>query len=115
LRQSGTLKRDALYWHYPHLGNQGGEPGGIVRRGDFKLIHFYEDDRCELYNLREDIGEQHDLAAQMPEKVAELRALHQRWLKEVDATLCPVNPDFDPQKPRPGGTYIPRRPAVETP
>ena len=52
-----------LYWHYPHYGNQGGEPSAIIRSGDWKLIHYYEDGRDELYNLADDIGEQTDLAA----------------------------------------------------
>lgn len=50
----GELAERSLFWHYPHYGNQGGEPSGIVRHGDFKLIRYYEDGREELYNLRDD-------------------------------------------------------------
>jgi arylsulfatase A len=94
LRQTGGLKREAIYWHYPHFSNQGGMPGGAVRQGDYKLIHFYDDDRVELYNVREDIGEKNDLAAKMPQKTAELRKLLDDWLREVDATMCPPNPQW---------------------
>ncbi len=52
LRGSGMLRRDALFWHYPHYSNQGGKPGGAIREGDFKLIEWYEDGRVELYDLR---------------------------------------------------------------
>src|SRR5262249_18523787 len=45
LKDNAGLKRDALYWHYPHYSNQGGRPGGAVRAGDWKLIEFYENDR----------------------------------------------------------------------
>jgi arylsulfatase A len=94
LRQAGGLQRKAIYWHYPHFSNQGGMPGGAVRQGDYKLIHFYDDDRIELYNVREDIGEKNDLAAEMPDKAAELRKLLDDWLRRVDATMCPPNPQW---------------------
>jgi arylsulfatase A-like enzyme len=92
LRETGGLKRDAIYWHYPHFSNQGGMPGGAVRQGDHKLIRFYDDERVELYNVREDIGEKNDLAGKMPGKAAELRRLLDDWLRQVDATMCPPNP-----------------------
>ena len=50
-------KRD-LFWHYPHYGNQGGEPSSIIRSSQWKLIHYYEDGRNELYKISDDIGEQ---------------------------------------------------------
>src|SRR5205823_4668383 len=69
--QSGGLRRDALYWHFPHYLEPGPNvpgpwrttPAGAIRSGDWKLIEFFEDDRLELYNLREDIGESRNLAA----------------------------------------------------
>ncbi len=53
-----------LFWHYPHYGNQGGAPGAAIRRGDWKLIEWFEDGRVELFNLAQDLGEKNDLAAQ---------------------------------------------------
>ncbi len=102
LRRSGGLKRDALFWHYPHyqLYQLGGTtPYGAVRAGDFKLIEFYDDMRVELYNLREDIGEQHNLAEQLPRKTAELRERLRAWRKEVGAQMPSPNPDYNPAKP----------------
>ena len=61
------VDREAIFWHYPHYGNQGGTPGSSIRAGDYKLIHFFEDDRLELYNLQEDISEEHNLADEQPE------------------------------------------------
>jgi arylsulfatase A-like enzyme len=84
-----------LYWHYPHYGNQGGEPSSIVMRGNWKLIHYYEDGRDELYNLSADIGEQTDVAAEHPERASELKAALKRWLASVDARLPTANPNFD--------------------
>ena len=54
------LSKRSLFWHFPHYPRM--TPGSAVRNGDWKLIHYYEDDRRELYNLRNDPGEQHNLA-----------------------------------------------------
>jgi arylsulfatase A-like enzyme len=86
-----------LFWHYPHYGNQGGEPSAIVRDGDWKLIHYFEDGRHELYNLAEDIGEQNDLADQEPERSEQLLAKLMHHLDEVDARYPVRNEQFDEQ------------------
>jgi len=99
LKQAGGLKREAIFWHYPHYSNQGGLPAGAVRQGDFKLIEFYEDNHVELYNLRDDIGEQRNLAGQMPDKAAALRDRLHEWLKAVGAQMPERNPNYDPSKP----------------
>ncbi len=92
----GALDRDAIFWHYPHYGNQGGTPGASVRLGDWKLIEFFEDNSLELYNLKDDIGEQDNLAEAMPEKVQELHQRLKDWQAEVEALMPQSNPDFVP-------------------
>lgn len=87
-----------LFWHYPHYGNQGGEPSAIIHRGDWKLIHYYEDGRNELYNLADDPGEQHDVASEAPERVTSLGTELQAWLAEIDAERPSTNPNFDAAK-----------------
>ena len=102
LRQDGEFKRDALFWHYPHYQHYqlgGTTPYGAVRAGDYKLIEFFDDMRVELYNVREDIGEQRNLAAQMPEKADELRTRLHAWRKEVGAQMPSRNLNYDPSKP----------------
>jgi len=89
-----TLDREAIYWHYPHYGNQGGSPGGAVRCGDWKLIEFYEDDHVELYHLKEDLSERNNLAGAMPDKAAELRRMLHAWRRSVDAKMPRPNPDW---------------------
>jgi len=81
------LKREAIYWHYPHYHGSGNKPSGAIRAGDYKLIEWYEDNSVELYNLKDDLGEKNDLAASMPEKAAELRRLLHRWLRQTKATV----------------------------
>ena len=95
LLKGGELRRDApLFWHYPHYGNQGGAPSGAVRDGDWKLIEWYEDGRLELFNLRDDIGEKKNLAAENPAKVKVLHAKLAAWLTEVKAIMPTPNPDW---------------------
>lgn len=72
---SASLDREALFWHYPHYHIQGATPYTAVRAGDWRAIHFYENDRIELYNLKDDLGERNDLSAEMPEKASEMRKM----------------------------------------
>jgi len=86
LRQAGKLDRDALYWHYPHY-NDLTTPHGIVRKGDLKLIEYFEDGRLELFNLKSDVGEKENLARSQPEKADELHRLLVDWRKQVGAQM----------------------------
>ena len=96
LRGGDRLDREAIFWHYPHYGNQGGTPGCSVRAGDHKLIEFFEDGRLELYNLRDDIGEDHDLADEKPGLTKRLHAQLVDWRNTVGAKLPTPNPDYVP-------------------
>ncbi|MEE2995354.1 MAG: sulfatase [Gemmatimonadota bacterium] len=95
LKGVGVLKREAIFWHYPHYGNQGGTPVASVRKGDYKLINFFEDDRLELYNLREDPGETRNLNEGMPDLARELKGLLSAWQKKVEAKIPQPNPDWE--------------------
>ena len=93
------LERDTIFCHFPHgTGSfDGFQPGTWVRRGDWKLIRIYcvnddHTDRYELYNLAHDIGERNNLAAQLPDKVAELRAVMQQYLDDTEAVIPKPNP-----------------------
>ena len=85
-----------IFWHYPHYGNQGGTPGSSVRDGDCKLIEFFEDGHVELYNLSEDIGEEHDLSAREPARVRSLSAALTRWQDDVEALMPARNEAYAP-------------------
>jgi arylsulfatase A-like enzyme len=93
-RSDHGLDGRAIYWHYPHYGNQGGTPGSSVREGDWKLIEFLEDGRLELYNLREDISEDHNLAAEHPELTQRLASQLSAWRESIDAQMPEPNPDW---------------------
>jgi arylsulfatase A-like enzyme len=88
LEQTRSLKRDAIYFHYPNYAFHGqNRMGGAIRQGDYKLILWYDDDSVELYNLNEDIGETTDLSRTMPEKAKTLKAKLQAWLESSGAKM----------------------------
>lgn len=99
-RSADDIAGRDLFWHYPHYANQGGEPSSIIRAGDWKLIHYYEDGRDELYDLASDPGEQQDSARGNPVQAVELRERLDKWLAEVDARLPIPDPEHDADKER---------------
>jgi arylsulfatase A-like enzyme len=103
----GGPVRDRVFCHYPHGSERqaanipGFLPSTYVRKGDWKLIRFFADnadgsDRFELYNLKDDLGETKDLAADKPELVRELNALISGFLRDTDAVIPLRNPGYDP-------------------
>lgn len=95
LNGAQSLEREAIFWHYPHYGNQGGTPGASIRSGPWKLIEFYEDNHLELYNLEHDISEDHNLVEDHPELVQGLHQQLDSWRKSVEAKIPEKNPDWD--------------------
>jgi arylsulfatase A len=87
-----------IYWHYPHYHPGGATPYSAVRDGDWRLVHFFEDDHAELYNLRDDPEEKTDLTAKEPGKTKTLRAQLDAWRKQVGAQLPTPNPKHEPEK-----------------
>jgi arylsulfatase A-like enzyme len=90
------LKQRVLFWHYPHYANQGSRPGGGLRAGDYKLIEDYETGRRELFNLRMDLSESRNLAAEQPKLVEQLAKQLDEWRKEVGAKMPRPNPGYRP-------------------
>jgi arylsulfatase A len=97
------MKLRHLFWHYPHYANQGSRPGGAIRFGDIKFIEYYEDGRRELFDVKKDISESRNLAAEKPELVKELAAELDNWRKEVGAKMPTPNPDYKPNPPNKDG------------
>ncbi len=94
----GTIAPRELHWHYPHYHPGGATPYSAVRSGDFKLIAFFEDSHLELYNLKADPEERHNLVPANPAKAEEMRRNLTAWWMEVRAQLPTPNPDFDPAR-----------------
>jgi len=83
--QTKPLKRDALFWHYPHYHGSTWKPGSALRKDDWKLVVFYEDNRTELFNLADDPGETTDLSSSLPKRTTELKNVLDIKLKESQA------------------------------
>ena len=99
LRRRRALPQRDLFWHYPHYSNQGGTPACSMVAGDWKLIEFFEDGRLELYDLREDREERHDLAASRPER----RPRTPRTTRPLARRGRGADPQAQPQLPAAGG------------
>ncbi len=104
LTGEGSLNRNTLYFHYPHYHHQGFMPAGAIRDGDYKLIEWFEESisgegkAYDLYNLVSDPGEEHDLSAEMPEKVEELAGKLRDWRKSRKVQEMQMNPGYEPEK-----------------
>lgn len=98
LLQGKKIKKRSLFWHYPHYGNQGGEPSSIIMEGNWKLIHYHEDGRNELYNLALDIGEQNDLFLDEQYRASQMKQRLDQWLKQTNAKFPSKDPAFESTK-----------------
>ncbi|NOY00332.1 MAG: sulfatase, partial [Verrucomicrobia bacterium] len=87
LKGGNESLHEELFWHFPHYGSYGCGPFSSIRQGDWKLIEWLEDESVDLFNLKEDRGEQNNLAEAHPEKVERLRKKLHQWRKDVDANM----------------------------
>src|SRR5262249_11787955 len=94
LLRGGKLQARALYWDYPHYGNQGGAPASAIRDGNWKLIEWREDQSIELFELVTDPGEQRNLVDDKPDVAARLRKKLQEWRCEIGAKMPTPNPNY---------------------
>ncbi len=111
LTEKGTLEERPFFWHFPIYleayvkeGDRTQDPlfrtrpGSAIRLGDWKLIEYFENNDLELYNIKEDISEENNLAASNPEKLRELKTMLEKWRKETNAPVPNIlNPEFVPK------------------
>ncbi len=99
----GTFSRDGLTWFMPHWMGVGTKdevpPSAAIRWGDYKLIKIFEQ-RYELYSLREDLSETHNLADEMSDLVEELNRKLMVELTSQNAFIPKPNPLYDPSAER---------------
>lgn len=94
-KKQSDLKNRPIFWHFPHYSNHGMQsPGSAVRVGDYKLLHYLENNTVQLFNLAKDPGEQTDLALKEPAKAKQLMNLLDQWRKSVKADMMSPNPEF---------------------
>ncbi len=93
-----TINRDLLFWHFPHYHGSAWKPGSSLRKGDWKIVVFYENNRTELFNLLKDPGETTDVSSQFPELTNELKDQLLKQLRESGAKFPQPNPEFNAEK-----------------
>ena len=105
-----TLGARPLYWHFPAylqsykvIDEQRDalfrtRPCSVVRLGDWKLHQYFEDGGWELYNLRDDVRERHNLVKTHPDQARQLQQLLRDWQRDIGAPLPErPNPKYDAQ------------------
>ena len=105
LTETGEIQPRDLIWHFPAYleadrsvsGPWRTTPASAIRRGSYKLIHFFEEGRSELYDLTKDVSESDDLSLRMPEVAAELLTALMVWWEETQAFIpSEPNPFYNP-------------------
>ena len=76
------IAREALYWE--HEGN------AAIRVGDWKLVRLGRDGTWELYNLKTDRTELHDLAGTAANRAKELATKWEAWATRTNVKPYPV-------------------------
>ena len=106
--KSKPLADRSLFWHFPaYLQSYKADPDSaskffrttpcsVIRKGDWKLIQYFEDGNLELYNLKNDLSEKENLAGKETEKTAELLKELKSWQMETKAPIPTVkNPKYE--------------------
>ena len=104
--QKDSPPNRAIFWHYPHYHSLGLGPCGAIREGKWKLIEWFEksidgaqtEGALQLFDLEIDIGEQHDLSREMPDRAAMLCEKLRAWRQAVGAQEMALNPEYDPAR-----------------
>jgi arylsulfatase A len=89
---NASLGREAVYFHYPHYHHS--RPAGAIRKGNWKLIEYFDGSPFELYDLEHDLSETTNLAATFPEKVERLGRMLADWRVAVGARMPKPNPEY---------------------
>jgi len=91
--KQGQLDR-SLFWHYPtymkfdkHAKKYKVTPCSAIRKGNYKLIEYFTEDKIELFNLKNDPKEENNLKNKLPEKTRELKKLLTQWRKDNKAMM----------------------------
>ncbi|WP_371196241.1 sulfatase [Glaciecola sp. SC05] len=106
LKQAALQSRD-LFWHFPvylqahnSKTDQGQDPlfrtrpGSAMRSGNWKLLHYFENNEYELYDLSADLGETNNLADKRPSILKDLSAKLDNWRTQIGA---PIPSELNPQ------------------
>lgn len=93
LTRGGPVTRSSqdLVVQFPHYDLQNGGPASAILVGDHELVRRYEDGARLLFDLRNDPGERHDLAAEDPARVQDLERRLDAYLQSIQAGMPTPN------------------------
>jgi arylsulfatase A-like enzyme len=94
LANEQKAKQRTLFWHYPHYSNQGGKPGSVMIKGNYKLILNYEDKSLELYDIKTDVGEKNNLVLLKKSVAKRYKKALDKWLTVNHAKFPVDNPAY---------------------
>jgi arylsulfatase A-like enzyme len=83
---NGTIERDAIYWE--HEGNR------AVRVGNWKLVAKGPAGKWELYDLKSDRTELHDVAAEHPDRVHDMVTKWASWASRAQVVPWIWKPQY---------------------
>ena len=91
LTGSGEIPERDLIWHFPAYleadqsvaGIWRTTPASALRRGPYKVIYFFEEDRWELYDLKSDASEMNDLSERKPQLTLSLGSSLKQWWEDL--------------------------------
>ncbi len=98
-KQTDHIDRENIFWHFPYyhpaINYEGTKPCSAIKKGNYKLIYFYENEQSELYDLEKDLCEIHDLSEEMPQKTSELKEKLFAKLREANSRFPVPNPNYE--------------------
>lgn len=112
IRGNSALENRSIFWHYPlYLQGNGynlvvpihgtnrmywrATPCSVIRKGDWKLIQYFESGKIELFNLGNDLEEKRELSKSHPEIADDLLKELNQWQQRSNAIIPTIlNPDF---------------------
>ncbi|NQU86330.1 MAG: sulfatase [Mariniphaga sp.] len=85
LTKQKQIHREEIFWHFPHYHGSTWKPGSALRAGDWKLVVHYEENKFELFNLKNDPSEINDISKQDIEKLSEMKEKYNSWITKTNA------------------------------
>lgn len=89
------IERDFIFWHFPHYHGSLWKPGSALRNNDWKLVELHEENKVELYNLKDDISETVDVSNRFPEITSRLVNKLNEIKIDLGANKATINENYD--------------------
>ena len=89
------IERDFIFWHFPHYHGSLWKPGSALRNNDWKLVELHEENKVELYNLKDDISETVDVSNRFPEITSRLVNKLNEIKIDLGANKATINENYN--------------------